>query len=86
MCGSQELEASRQIPEGALDRFKKQSRRLHSEPLKVCQALSHALQRGAGINIDEFRPSNMPGPSLPPLAERKTLVITCDEDPKQCLV
>ena len=73
------------IPEGALDRFKKQSRRMHSEPLKVCQAIAHALDKGAGINIDEFMPSVLPGPSLPPLSQRKTLIITCDEDPKQCL-
>ena len=81
----QELEAARMIPEGALDRFKKQSRRLHAEPLKICQGLAHALERGAGLDIDEFRPASAPGPSLPPLSERKTLVITCDEDPKQRL-
>ena len=78
----QELESLRMIPEGALDRFKKQSRRLHAEPLKLTQALAHALH-STGVNIDDFLPNC--SARLPPLCERKTLVVTCDEDPKQIL-
>ena len=80
----QELETNQVIPEGALDRFKKQSRAAHSEPLKFLQHFQSALKVGLGCDVDIFAPGPAPAPGQAPLAlKKKTLVITADEEPKQ---
>ena len=82
----EDLEARKVIPEGALDRFKKQSRAAHGEPLKFLQMLQNALDVGVGVNIDDFRQSQPPSPRVPPhdeLGKRHTLILTSDEEPSQ---
>lgn len=81
----QDLEARKIIPEGALDRFKKQSRAAHGEPLKFLQMLQNALDVGIGVDIDDFR-QPPPSPRVPPrdeLGKRHTLILTSDEEPSQ---
>ena len=78
------MESAQLIPEGSLDRFKKQSRRAHAEPLKLLHGLANALRAGAGLNLDDFRSCPQPASAAKStFSDRKTLVVTCDEDPKQ---
>ena len=57
---------------------------MHAEPLKLLHGLTNALHGGAGLNIDDFRPQPQPSSATGiNLEDRKTLVVTCDEDPKQ---
>ena len=84
----QELEQSQTIPEGSLDRFKKQkqSRAAHSEPLKFLQHLQSALKTGLSVDIDDFAPSPPPAPGQgnpDTLLQQKVLILTADEEPKQ---